>query len=204
MKVLRNPFVWAFFLGAVFVTAIRPFLRFEPDPPPVTGHLPSFELVDRTGQPFGSRDLAGRVYVANFFFSRCQSICPTLMKSVARLQDRYDEAGVDGVRIVSITVDPSHDTPQQLREVANRYGVDSDRWTLLTGPRERIRELATEGFHVAVGERTETNGLMDIAHTGKLVLVDPEGGIRGYYSSDEEGIDEVFHRSQHVAGAFGG
>lgn len=203
MKFLRNPFVWAFLVGAVLVTAIRPFLRFEPDPPPVLGRLPSFELVDRTGEAFGSEELAGGVYVANFFFSRCQSICPVLMKSVARLQKRYDEAGVPNVHIVSITVDPGHDTPQRLREVAERYGAEPDRWTLLTGPRERIRELATEGFQVAVGEPTEKKGLLDIAHTGKLILVDPEGGIRGYYDSDERGIDEVFHRSQHVAHAYG-
>jgi protein SCO1/2 len=108
---LRSPYVWAFFVGVIAITALRPFLRHEPEPPPVLGRLPAWELIDQDGRSFGSEDLAGTVYVANFFFTSCVAICPALMHSMARLQERYVKAGVEGIRQVSISVDPEVDTP---------------------------------------------------------------------------------------------
>lgn len=195
----KNPFVWAFFAGIVCLTLMRPFLRFEPDPPPVLGRVPEFALVDSSGRPFTRDDLEGSVWVASFFFTRCATICPALMRSVERLQERYAEAGIEGVRLLSISVDPEHDTPERLRSYATRYHVDPDRWVLLTGEREEIRSLAQDGFKVAMGRaRVRDEGIMDIAHTAKLVLVDPEGNVRGYFGADAAGRDEVFHRSRHV------
>jgi len=99
---------------------------------------------------------------------------------------------------VSITVDPEHDTPQELRVAGQRYGVDPARWVLLTGPRPAIRELAVGGFQVALGEPENAEGGFDIAHTGKLLLVDASGALRGYYDTGDLGIDEVFWRSKRV------
>jgi protein SCO1 len=197
--VLRNPFVWAFVVGCVVMTLMRPLLRREPPPPPVLRQLPRFELVESSGHPFGSDELRGHVYVVSFFFTSCPSLCPTLMKGMARLQQRYREEKLDSIRLVSITVDPERDTPERLRKAESDYGVDPTRWVLLTGPRERIRDLAVGGFQVALGEpeRTEA-GLLDIAHTGKILLVDGGGRLRGYYDSDAMGLDEVFWRSRRV------
>ncbi len=189
----RNPFVWAFFVGCAVITLMRPMLRREPPPPPVLRQLPRFELLDASGKPFGTDELRGHVYVASFFFTRCRSICPALMKQMARLQARYREDGLDGIRLVSITVDPQHDTPERLREAEASYGVDPARWTLLTGAQSRIRELAKDGFQVAVGD-----GDSDVAHSGKLILVDANGGLRGLYGSDDVGLDETYWRSRHV------
>ena len=198
-RVLRNPFVWAFFIGITTLTLIRPLLRFEPAPPPVIGQVPSFSLVNREGEGFGSAELEGEAYVASFFFTQCPSICPGLMQAMSRLQNRYREAGVEKVRLVSITVDPAHDTPERLRKYPSLYEVDPARWSLLTGDPEKIRHLIEKGFKTPMGARTEIGGgLHDIAHKGKVVLVDPSGRIRGYYDSDRPGLDEVFHRSQHV------
>jgi protein SCO1 len=196
---LRNPFVWAFVVGCALVTLMRPLLRREPPPPPVLRQLPRFELVGSNGKPFGSDDLRGHVYVVNFFFTDCTSLCPTLMKGMARLQERYRDEKLDSIRLVSITADPERDTPERLREAERSYGVDPARWVLLTGPRDRIRDLAVTGFQVALGEpdRTEA-GLLDIAHSGKILLVDPAGGLRGYYDSDPMGLDEAFWRSKRV------
>jgi len=195
----KNPFVWAFLIGCVFITGIRPFLRFEPDPPPVVGQVPGFTLVDPSGAPFGSDDLTGRVYVASFFFTRCRSICPTLMRSVAALERRYVGEGIEGIHLISVSVDPQHDTPAELERYARSLDVDPTRWTLLTGETDAVRDLVVGGFKTALGSATggDTQAL-DIAHTGKLVLVDDRGKIRGYYDSDALGIDELFHRSQHV------
>jgi protein SCO1/2 len=194
-----SPYVWAFLAGIVLLTLMRPLLRYEPDPPPVLGQLPEFRLVDDRGRPFGSAELAGQVWVGNLFFTRCRSICPVLTAAMGRLQDRYDEYGIEGIRLVSISVDPLHDTPERLREYAGTWAVDERRWTLLTGEPERIERLAVEGFKSFLGPAAaDEQGGFDIAHLGKLVLVDGQGRIRGYYDADPAGLDEVFHRSQHV------
>lgn len=192
--------MWAFFAGIVLLTLIRPLLRFDPAPPPVLGELPAYSLVDPGGAEFGSEQLAGRVYVANFFFTSCASICPPMMRAVKTLQDRLRAEGIDGVRIVSVTVDPETDTPGRLAEYGAALGVDPARWTLLTGERDEIRVLAVEGFKTAMGEREEVaeGGLFDIAHAGKLVLIDRRGRIRGYFDYDALGLDEVFHRARHL------
>jgi protein SCO1/2 len=196
--VLRNPYVWAFLIGIVTLTAIRPLLRRVPEPPPVLFQLPEFSLVAADGKPFGSAELRGQVYVASFFFTSCRSICPAIMHGMTRLQDGFARNEVSGVRLVSISVDPGHDTPEVLADYGKTLGVDPGRWTLLTGDPEQVRRIVVFGFKtpdVAASAGVEP---MDIAHTGKLVLVDGAGRVRGYYGSDEMGLDEVFNRAQHV------
>ncbi len=195
---LKNPFLWAFVIGIVTLTLLRPLLIHRPDPPPVGWQLPEFTLTDQLGEPFGSRDLAGDVYVASFFFTSCPTICPRLMEQVKKLQWGFDEYDVEDVRLISISVDPETDTPERLAAYAEGLGVDPARWRLLTGDRAEIRRLLEQGFKVAMGQRSEDDAMFDIAHSAKLVLVDPQGGHRGYYDTDDEGLDEVFHRSQHV------
>jgi protein SCO1/2 len=198
-RTLRNPFVWFFLVSAISLPLIRPLLRHEPAPPPVVGRVPAFELVRSDGAPFGSDDLAGRVWVASFLFTRCASICPTLARSMAGLQERYRDWDVDGVHLVSVTVDPEHDTPERLAEYGRAYGQDPARWTMLTGSPDSVHELVVSGFRLAMGPaEADDAGIMDIAHSGRVVLVDGEGKIRGYYESDASGLDEVFHRSLHV------
>jgi protein SCO1/2 len=197
----RNPWVWAFVLGCLTLTALRPFLRHVPEPPPVLSRLPEWTLTSQDGRPFGSADLRGQVYVANFFFTSCTSVCPPLMAATRRLDDRLREGSERGILIVSVTVDPERDTPERLRQYAREMRIDTTRWTLLTGERADLVRLLEGGFKVPVGV-PETAGaspsLVDIAHSGKLVLVDRQGGIRGYYDSTPMGLDEVFHRARHV------
>ncbi|HJQ97417.1 MAG TPA: SCO family protein [Candidatus Polarisedimenticolaceae bacterium] len=195
----RNPFVIAFLAGIVTLTAIRPLLRREPAPPPVLGQLPEFSLTDQEGRPYGSAELSGQVYIASFFFTRCGSICPALMHNVLKLQDGFAARGIDGVRLVSITVDPENDTPAVLKEYGQILEADPARWTFLTGPTDKVEALVVGGFKTPMdpGE-TGPGSAMDIAHTGKIVLVDGSGRIRGYYGTDEMGLDEAFNRAQHV------
>lgn len=195
---LRNPWLWAFLIGAVTITAIRPLLRRIPEPPPVLGTLPPWSLVDQDGRSFGSTELRGKVWIASFFFTRCTSICPAVMHAVSRLDAALRERGVDGIALVSFTVDPEHDAPLILREYAREIGADPARWTLATGDPAAVRSLVVEGFKVPVGEGTTEAGVFDIAHTAKLVLVDGEGRIRGYYDTDDLGLDETLHRSLRV------
>ena len=179
------------------LTLLRPVLRFEPDPPVVLNDLPAFTLQAASGSAFSKDDMAGQVWVANFIFTRCVSICPGLTEAMARLDRRYQEAGIP-VRMLSVTVDPDHDTPEVLAEYGRQHGVDPSRWALLTGPQEEVRALVEGGFRTAMGLPEMTGNLVDVAHTGKFVLVDGRGRIRGYYDTDVEGLDEIFHRARHV------
>jgi protein SCO1/2 len=195
----KNLFLWYFVIGVVTLTALRPFLRREPPPPPVLRQLPAFELVDQNHKTFSLSDLQDQVWVVNFIFTRCGSICPILTHQMAGLQGRYETYGFDEIKLLSISVDPEYDTPDVLKEYAELNGADPGRWTFLTGDLEAVRALVIEGFATAMGDHVENEaGMMDIAHTGKFVIVDPQGAIRGYYDSDQEGLDEVYHRSRHV------
>ena len=177
-----------------------PLLRHIPEPPPVIGHAPEFSLVDSDGHPFGSAELSGQAYVVSFFFTSCRSICPAIMHGMLKLQNGFDERGIQGIRLVSISVDPEHDTPGVLHAYGADLGVDPARWILLTGDPERVRALVVEGFKTPLETAPATpTSPIDIAHTGKVVLVDGSGAIRGYYGTDEMGLDEVFNRAQHVA-----
>ncbi len=195
----RNPYVLAFLLGIITLTAIRPLLRRVPEPPPVLSQLPAFTLVAADGNPFGSDDLKGRPYIASFFFTSCRSICPTIMKGMQRLDDGFKQRGIGEIRLVSITVDPEDDTPAVLAAYAKTLGADPQRWVLLTGEPDAVKRLVVAGFKTPLEKAPPGGpGPMDIAHTGKLVLVDGSGRIRGYYGTDDLGLDEVYNRAQHV------
>ena len=185
--------------GVILIPALRPLLRIEPDSPPVLRQLPEWRLVDQDGEAFGSADLAGEAYVASFVFTRCATVCPRLTSEVSRLQRRYREEGVEGVRLVSFSVDPEHDTPTHLLGYAASRGLDLERWSFVTGAEEAMRSVVLDGFALPMGERLDLDGgLVDVAHTTRLVLVDRAGGIRGDYGSDAVGLDEVFHRTRQI------
>lgn len=195
---LKNPYVIAAIAGMITLPLLRPCLRHIPEPPPVISEVPEFELINQDGEPFGSTELSGHVYITSFFFTTCPSICPQITTAMASVQE---ELGADtDIKLVSISVDPATDTPERIREYGVEYGADFDRWTFLTGPRETIVSIALDGFLSAVGTPTETEpGVMDITHAGRLFIVDGKGRVRGTgYSADESGVDEVLHRAHHV------
>ena len=196
-RLIRNPFFWATVAGLVLIPLLRPMFRHEPEPPPVLWKIPEFSLTSQDGKPFGSSDLNGHVYVMGFFFTSCKSICPRLTKAIRKLQERYQE-WKSPVRIVFITIDPQNDTPRVLAEYGKKYGIDFRRWTLLTGDEGKIRTLIEKGFRSHVGRAETKGGVRDIAHTGHVALIDADGHMRGSFGTDPEGLDEVFHRSQHV------
>lgn len=194
---LRSPWFWAAVTGIVTIPLIRPLTRHIPEPPPIVGSLPAFELVDQDGKPFGSAQLEGRVWVGLFFFASCRSVCPPLLEAATELQTKWGRARLD-VTLVAVTVDPTNDTPARLREVAREYGAVPGRWVFLTGTEDAVRHVVVDGFATAMGERAEGKDMLDIAHSTKFVLVDGQRNIRGYYGSDEMGVDEVLNRAEHV------
>ena len=141
--------------------------------------LPDFSLTDQFGASFASSDLHGKVWVADFIFTSCATICPPMTVQMASLQDEF--AGED-VHFVSFSVDPERDTPTALRRYADNYGADGGRWAFLTGQKAAIYQLAHEGFNLATGHRGS-----EILHSTRFVLVDRNQQLRGYYESRSPG-----------------
>lgn len=137
-----------------------------------------FHLVDGAGRPVTQRDVAGRIYVASFFYSECRTLCPDLRAQLARVRDAF--AGDSDVLILSHSVMPERDRPARLAHYAVRNGVDGNQWKLLTGARAELERLARDAYFVELADTTgNTRGAL--RHTETLVLVDGEGHIRGVY-----------------------
>jgi protein SCO1 len=196
--VRRNIWAISFVLGAIAVTALYPFTRRVPDPPPELFELPAYALVDHRGEAFTPETLAGRVWVASFVFTRCPSTCPAVTRAMKQLRERFDRNGIE-IDLVSFTVDPEHDTVAVLADYAAGVEADHARWRFVTGTSEAIGSLVSDGFKLGIGDvEMKDGGLYDIAHSTKLALVDERGIVRGYYGTDAEGLAEAFERADRV------
>ena len=136
--------------------------------------VPPFTLTDQTGRPFASAAERGRVLLVNFVYTSCRDTCPLLTAKLALVERRL--AGVEGVRFVSITVDPMRDTPEVLARYSGPFGARPERWVFLTGTAAEVA-ATLEGFGVAV--RPGPGGSID--HTVVTVLVDRQGRRRFSY-----------------------
>lgn len=125
-------------------------------------------------------DLAGKIYVADFFFTSCPSICPRVTKEMLRIQDAIK--GMEGVKLVSFTIDPKRDTPSRLKSYAQKIGADESRWTFLTGDKDKTFDIASSYFVAALEDPTSPGGF---DHSGKIILVDKDGHVRSF----SEGTD---------------
>lgn len=149
--------------------------------PPVLGRAPQFELVNRDGRRISSADLAGEIWVADFIFTRCGGSCPRMTSQMIRLG-----AERPGLRRVSFTVDPEHDSPAVLADYAAAHPIEDPRWLFLTGERVAIEAVVVEGFKLPiVAEPPAEMAHADepILHSDRFVLVDAVGAVRGYYEA---------------------
>jgi protein SCO1/2 len=150
---------------------------------PTYGTVPGFALTAESGKSFGSADLEGHVWVANFFFTTCNGPCPRMSAQLHKLQGMIQDRRE--VRLVSISIDPKHDTPEVVAAYAKRWKADPVRWRFLTGEPEKIKELSWDTFHLS-----EVGGALQ--HSTKFALVDKKLQIRGYYDSlDSGGLAEL-------------
>ena len=175
--------------------------RSEADGLPVLAELPPFELINERGERFGSADLRGKAWVANFIFTRCPTVCPVLTRKMASLQPIAKEAG-SALHLVSFSVDPEFDRPDVLRAYAAKVGADPARWTFLTGDAAAVRATVLEGFKVSIGRRGSPEDVAGIFHGTHFVLVDGEGRVRGYYASEDvEAVDKLRRDMAQMAAA---
>jgi len=150
---------------------------------PTYGTVPEFTLTAENGKPFGSADLDGRVWVADFIFTTCNGPCPRMAAQMKRLQAMLE--GSPDVRFVSFTIDPKNDTPEILTAYAKRWKADPIRWRFLTGPANGIRAISLDTFHLS-----DVGGALE--HSARFALVDKKMRIRGYYeASDANGLPDL-------------
>ena len=205
-RLIQKPWVWAVVMAFLFgVPIYRSMTRRLTASPMVLGGLPAFTLTDQRGQPFGSRELAGKIWVADFMFTSCQGVCPLLSERMAEVGKRARHLGPD-FHLVSISVDPERDTPARLAEYGARYGANPIAWSFLTGPEQAIQATVVDGFKIGAGkERTPGAaadggpGFWEIFHGENLVLVDRQLRIRGYFPATAEGIDKLMDAVGRVA-----
>lgn len=150
--------------------------------------IADFELVNQNGDTITQADYAGKIYVADFFFTTCQTICPIMTGHMLQLQKALKNEG--DVLLLSHTVTPKIDDVQRLKEYAQEKGVNDKKWNLVTGSKKEIYNLARKSYLVT---KTKGNGgPYDMIHTENFVLVDKEKRIRGFYDgTDSEAIQKL-------------
>lgn len=154
----------------------------QPSPSPVADldwPVPDFRLTERNGTTVTKADLLGKVWVASFVFTRCTGPCPAVTATVARLQEELKKQ--PDVRLVTFTVDPDRDTPDELKKYADRYGADPQRWLFLTGKEGEIHELATDGFKLLAAKKADPKPGDEFDHSTKLAVVDRRGVVRAVF-----------------------
>jgi protein SCO1/2 len=146
--------------------------------------IPEFVLTDQNGNKFSSQQTKGKIYVADFFFTRCGTICPKLSSSMIRVQDLFTDS--PDILMVSHSVDPNHDTPEVLKAYAKKYDAKEGKWFFLTGDKKTVYDLAIKGYKLPVADASDYDKNIKnvdemFIHSEKLMLIDKEGYIRGIY-----------------------
>jgi protein SCO1/2 len=141
--------------------------------------IPPFSFIDRYGQPFTEKDVEGKIIIADFFFTRCTTICPRMSVNMQQLQLKLNDEAFKDVVFLSHTVDPENDTPEVLDAYAKKLEADPDRWKFLTGDAFDIYRMGNTGYLLSALE--DSTSAEQFVHDGRFVLVDKERHIRGYY-----------------------
>jgi len=158
------------------------------------GTVPPFQLVNQSGQPFGSAQLAGKIWIADFIYTACPGPCPMISSRMSELQKPLEKSDV---HLASFSVDPEKDTPQVLRGYAEKLQADPARWDFLTGPKSAIYKLSHDGFKLAVSDGSDERGIP--VHSTRMVLVDRRGQIRGYYDATEaDAVTKLLADTNHL------
>ncbi|MEO9510830.1 MAG: SCO family protein [Flavobacteriaceae bacterium] len=150
--------------------------------------VPSFSFLDQDSTIVSNTDYLGKVYVVEFFFTTCPTICPIMTKNLVALQDTFSE--YENFGIASFTINPRYDTPSVLTKYVARYGIQDKDWHLMTGEQEEIYKLANEGFYIVANEVADVPGGFE--HSGMFALVDKQGYLRS--RNDKFGNPLIYYR----------
>lgn len=150
--------------------------------------IPPFSFVNQSGDTITNKDFEGKVYIAEFFFTTCPTICPVMNRNLVEVQNRFMEN--EDFAIASFTIDPANDTPRVLANYAELNDIKHPNWHLLTGEKDSIYSLANSGFNIYAGEDPNAQG--GFAHSGYFALIDREGYVRS--RTDQFGNPIVYYR----------
>ncbi len=150
--------------------------------------VPSFEFVNQDSLLISDQDYKGKVFVVEFFFTSCPSICPIMTENLVALQSEFE--GLEDFGIASFSITPEHDTPVVLKAYAEEKGITDLDWHLMTGNQDKIYELANNGFNIFAAEMPDAPGGFE--HSGLFALVDKNGFIRSRV--DEFGNPIIYYR----------
>src|SRR5712691_8257763 len=158
------------------------------------GTVPEFVLLNQDGKNFGSAQLRGKIWIADFIYTTCPGPCPMISTRMSELQKPLEKTDV---HLVSFSVDPTKDTPEVLRSYAEKLHTDPKRWDFLTGPKSAIYDLSHSGFKLAVSDGSKEAGIP--VHSTRMVLVDRRGEIRGYYEATEaDAVTKLLADTSHL------
>ena len=165
------------------------------------GTVPPFALVDESGRPFTEDALRGHPTIVSFIFTRCDTVCPVTAMKMQKLEQKSRDRRGAAVKFLSISVDPTHDTPEKLAAFGARYKADPARWRFVTGEPGAIKQLVEGTFMSPMDlDGTTSSGAPNIVHSGYFVLVDGDLRIRGVYdSNDVKRLDELLHHARFLA-----
>ena len=154
--------------------------------------IPPFSFINQNGRIITNKDLNGKIYVADYFFATCEGICPKMTSNMSRVQQKFK--GNNFLAFISHTVDPERDSVEALREYAIKVHADTTNWHFVTGEKKALYDLARQGYFITAIDGD--GGAEDFIHSEKLVLVDKQGHIRGFYdgstvSSVDSLIDDI-------------
>lgn len=140
--------------------------------------IAEFAFVNQLGDTISNADVSGKVYVADFFFTTCPTICPVMKKEMLRVHEKFSSN--PSFKILSHSIDPTHDTQEVLKDYAEKLGItDASTWNFLTGDQEKIFEIGqTSYLTTAMADQMEPGGFL---HSGAFLLIDQQGRIRGVY-----------------------
>lgn len=145
----------------------------------IFAEVPPFSFTDQYGRPFTDKDVEGKIVVADFFFTRCTTICPRMSAHMQQLQVKLNDDAFDDIVFLSHSVDPEHDTPEVLDRYARKLEADSSRWKFLTGNAVDIYRMGNTGYLLSALE--DSTSAEQFIHDGRFVLVDRQRHIRGFY-----------------------
>lgn len=150
----------------------------------------SFSLVNQEGKTITEKDYQGKIYVADFFFVTCPTICPKMTKQMERVYNEFKSN--NDVLFLSHTVMPENDSVPVLKEYAIKHNINSNKWNLVTGDKKQIYDLARKTYFAAITEGD--GGVDDFIHTENFVLIDKEKRIRGFYDgTSENDVDRLIN-----------
>ncbi|TXG37500.1 SCO family protein [Seonamhaeicola maritimus] len=149
-------------------------LLFIPDANGSNKKVPDFSFTNQNGKIITNKDYEGKVYVIEFFFTTCPTICPRMNHNLVKIQNTFND--FENFGVASFTINPKHDTSEVLKAYADNYGITNPNWHLMTGEKEAIYNLANEGFYIYAAENKDVEGGFE--HSGNFALIDKNGFIR--------------------------